>query len=369
LQPRDGRYELRVTNELEEATFVDRLQLIAVDHPADVEVYPHEGLKKPAPAFGLTTTKHARPVAKATEDTGRDVTGRLAQVDREYADGFTLDAIRGYAAPHMLTLDLGSEAAKSVLLMTGWTDYAFSADNVAASHAGRSLTPPRLEVQDASGGWHTAIEDIGIPVGRPQTVVVDLRGTVPAGTHVVRISTNMRIYWDQILVDASGQTFPTRLTRLDPIVAHLAWRGFSAEVTPDGREPYGYDYARVTSVSPWKQMTGRYTREGDVRALLRRVDDQFVLSRPGDEIALSFDAAALPPLAAGLARTFLLYADGYSKEMDLNSASPDTVEPLPFHGMTRYPYAAPEHYPRTPDHDAYIEAYNTRWIVRGVGKP
>ena len=235
-------------------------------------------------------------MVKATDDTGHDVTARLARIDRQYPDGFALDPIRGYAAPHTLTLDLGSDAATSVLLMTGWTDYAFSSDNVAASHSGRALTVPKLEVQDASGAWRTAIEDIGIPVGRPQTVVVDLRGKVPHGTRVVRILTNMRIYWDQILVDASGQTFPTTLTRLDPIVADLRWRGFSAEVTPDGREPFGYDYARVTRVSPWKLMPGRYTREGDVRPLLNRTDDVFVISRPGDEIALSFDATALPPL-------------------------------------------------------------------------
>ena len=37
------------------------------------------------------------------------------------------------------------------------------------------------------------------------------------------------------------------------------------------------------------------------------------------------------------ARTFLLYADGFSKEMDINSASPDAVGPLPFHGMTALP--------------------------------
>src|SRR4030095_13793756 len=34
----NGRYELRVTNELEEALFVDRLQLLAVAHPAGTEV-------------------------------------------------------------------------------------------------------------------------------------------------------------------------------------------------------------------------------------------------------------------------------------------------------------------------------------------
>ena len=53
LKPRDGRYELRVTNELEEAMFVDRLQLIAVDHPADVDAYPNEGLKGRPPAVRL----------------------------------------------------------------------------------------------------------------------------------------------------------------------------------------------------------------------------------------------------------------------------------------------------------------------------
>ena len=82
--------------------------------------------------------------------------------------------------------------------------------------------------------------------------------------------------------------------------------------------------------SPWKVMPGRYTRVGDVRELLLSADDMFVISKPGDEIRLSFDARKLPPLRAGWTRTFLLYADGFSKEMDINSASPDQVWPLPF---------------------------------------
>ena len=60
-----------------------------------------------------------------------------------------------------------------------------------------------------------------------------------------------------------------------------------------------------------------------MRALLGAIDDMFVISAPGDEIALVVRRAALPPLPAGWTRTFLLYADGYSKEMDLHSASPD----------------------------------------------
>ena len=110
-------------------------------------------------------------------------------------------------------------------------------------------------------------------------------------------------------------------------------------------------------------LPGRYTRVGDVLELLTAVDDMFVISPPGDEVAVSFDAGRLPPLPPGWTRTFLLHADGFSKEMDIHSASPDVVEPLPFHGMPGYPYAPPAAYPLTPERAAYLERYNTR-VVR-----
>jgi hypothetical protein len=114
-------------------------------------------------------------------------------------------------------------------------------------------------------------------------------------------------------------------------------------------------------------MPGRYTREGDVRELLAAVDDMFVVSRPGDQIALSF---AAPPAAArseaARARTYFLFAHGYSKEMDINSASPDQALPLPFRTMTSYPYAAPETYPASAAHRDYLERYNTRVVGRSL---
>jgi hypothetical protein len=273
--------------------------------------------------------------------------------------------VRGYADEHTLTLQLDDgvpAGRRTLLLLTGWTDYAWSSDNVAASQAGKAMTTPSLQVRDARGAWKTVIEDIGIPVGRPQTVTVDLTGKFLSASREVRIVTNMRALWDQILVDTSTGDSPARMTRLDPVVANLRWRGFSRETTPDGREPYGYDYEQVSSISPWKLMPGHYTREGDVRELLLNADDMFVISRPGDEISLSFDASKLAPLPRGWTRTFLLYADGFSKEMDINSASPDQVLPLPFHGMTKYPYGASESYPMTAARRAYMERYNTRLV-------
>jgi tetratricopeptide (TPR) repeat protein/predicted nucleotidyltransferase len=365
LKERDGRYELRVTNELEEALFVDRLQLVAVSHPSDVEVYPNEGLGNPSgPGFKLYATRGARPPRAATDERGRDVLARLTRLDRKYVDDFQLLGVRGYAAEHTLTLDLGDvKREHALLLLTGWTDYAFSSNNVAASQRRMEMRPPSLQVKDAAGEWRTVIESIGFPVGRPQTVTVDLTGKFLSASREVRIVTNMRVYWDEALVADSGGESPVRVERLEASDATLRDRGFSAEVTPDGREPYTYDYARVSLASPWKMFTGRYTRLGDVRELLLKTDDMFVVSKPGDELALSFDADALQPLPAGWSRTFLLYADGFSKEMDINSASPHEVAPMPFHKMKRYPYGAPESYPTDEAHQNYLERYNTRVVV------
>jgi len=363
LQARNGRYELRMTNELEEALFFDRVQLVAVDHPSGVEVFPNEGLRSPPrPAFQLTSTRGARPPARAVDGHGHDVLASLASVDRQYPDDFGLLRIRGYAASHELILSLQSGPDKPVLLMTGWTDYAFSNDNVAASQGGVTMSPPSLQVKDRAGEWRTVIEEIGFPVGRPQTVVVNLEGKFLSDSREVRILTNMRIYWDQILVASSVDVARTTVTRVEPVEATLRSRGLSREISPDGREPFGYDYERVSPFVPWKVMTGRYTREGDVRSLLTGTDDLFVISRPGDEVALSF--TALAPPVAGRERTFLLYVHGYSKEMNPRSAVPDTVEPLPFHGMTGYPYGPAEHYPRTKRHRDYQERYNTRVVSR-----
>jgi tetratricopeptide (TPR) repeat protein len=369
LRERGGRYELRITNELEEALFIDRVQLIAVAHPQGTEVYPNEGMTNPPRPFVLYKTRGARPPLAATDEHGHDVLAQISKLDRQFPDDFALDTVRGYASEHALTMKLDEgkgNGARTLLLLTGWTDYSWSSDNVAAAQSGRQARLPALQVRDARGRWRTVIEDIGLPVGRPQTVTVDLTGKFLSPSREVRILTNMRIYWDQVLVDTSSGDFPVRLTRLDPVVADLRWRGFSAEVTPDGREPFGYSYEKVSYTSPWKVMPGRYTREGDVRELLQKTDDVFVISRPGDEVRLSFDAGALPTVPEGWTLTFLLYADGFSKEMDINSASPSQVAPLPFHGMKKYPYTAPEAYPMTEARRALYEKYNTRIVTREV---
>ncbi|MBA2356221.1 MAG: VCBS repeat-containing protein [Acidobacteria bacterium] len=362
LRARDGRYELRITNELEETLFLDHLSLLAVDHPAGVDVFPKEGLvSAPVPALQLQAVIDRRPAARVVDASGDDATVAAAGLDRLFVDGLPRLPIRGYARPHAITIDLGAQTPidGAVLLLTGWTDYAFSSDNVAAAQAGHALHPPALQVRGVDGQWQTIIGEIGVPVGRPQTIVVDLSDRFVGSSREVRITTSMRVYWDQIEVATRADGPAPVVARLPTATADLHWRGFSAVATR--QEPLTFDYAQVSSGSPWKQMPGRYTREGDVRALLEAVDDQFVVARPGDEVAFAVEARALPPLRDGWRRTFILHADGFSKEMDLNSASPDQAWPLPSHRMTRYPT------PASPlDEPAWFTRYNTRVVGRQV---
>jgi tetratricopeptide (TPR) repeat protein len=366
LKERDGRLELRITHELEEVLYVDRLELLAIAHPEGVEVFPNEGLSEEPKPFKLYTGSAAQPPLSAVDDEGRNVLPLVRDLDGRAVDGFPLLPIRGYAETHTLTLDLGKPARSKRLLLTGWTEYAFSSDNVAASQSGLQAQPPVLQARDADGRWKTIVADVGFPVGRPQTIVVDLTGKLAPRSREVRLVTNMCVYWDQIRVDTSAPAALSTPERLPPAVADLRWRGFSAPAKTAGRTTLDFEYRQVTSANTWKMMPGRYTREGDVRPLLSQSDDRFVICRPGDEIGISFDATALLPVPRGWTRTYLLHVDGFSKEMNLHSASPDVVAPLPFHGMKRYPYGPADAPARSEAYLEYLEAYNTRLVFRGL---
>jgi len=334
-----------------------------VDHPAGVELHPAEGMTHTPRAFRLFAARDLR-TPRVADEGGRDWTEAVARIDRRAPEGFRLRPLRGYAEPHAHVLDLAFvPASHTLLLLTAWTDYAFSSDNVAAAQRGWTLAPPVLEVEEGAGEWRTVTTDVGIPVGRPQTIVLDLAGVSYGPSRRLRLRTNMRISWDRIAVGAPADgRFEPR--HLQAVRADLAERGFSAEVRADGRQPLSFDYTSVKASSPWKFLPGQYTRTGDVRDLVSRSDDLFVVSRPGDEVALSFDARRLPSLPTGWTRTFLFYGDGFSKEMDINSSSPDVAGPLPFHGMRSYPYP-PEEASERLRRNAVVQAgYDTRVVWR-----
>jgi hypothetical protein len=342
LRARDGRLELRMVNQLEEVIFVDRARLLAIDHPAPIAIYPNERLlpSPPFPPFEVFAVASERPPASARDDRGEDVRPLLLREDRRWPAGFRLLPFKGYAEEHALVLDPGSipAAARVVLLADAWIDYADSSSNLAAAQAGIALAPPRLEVVGEDGAWRVALPQMGFPAGLPKTLAVDLTDVIPReGDRRIRIVTSMRIYWDRIRFGVIDAGAPLRTTPLDAETAEVRFVGYPALVSADGKPPFGYDYAAAAPTAGWKDFDGAFTRYGDVRELLSSVDDRFATLRHGDEIALRFAADALPPLPDGWARDYLVYADGFGKDMDVNSARPDRVGPLPYHAMSSYP--------------------------------
>ncbi len=374
LQPRGGLYDVRVTEELHEVSYLDQIQLVAVDHPAGIEIFTNEKFKSPPfPDFRLFGVKRRMYPSAARDDHGRDVRELILRRDARYPDGFRRD-LNGRAEIHSLTLDFPNLPAHPVLFLHGWVDWADGSTFVAASQSrAGSLVIPYLQVKDAGGNWRTVIEDMGMPAGKPKTIAVDLAGKFLSSSREIRIVTNLCVYWDEIFLGddvfqsggldsgphAESQT--PRLTRLAPADADLRFRGFSAvAIDPQRRQPEHFDYAIVEPVSAWNPTPGLYTRYGDVTPLVQAIDDCFVIMGSGDELRLRFSPAALPELRPGWQRDFLLFVDGWAKDADPNTAFGGSVEPLPFHAMRGYPYPRGEHYPDDPLHNEYRRVYNTR---------
>ncbi len=124
-----------------------------------------------------------------------------------------LTQFQGFAKPHSLTLDLGEpyRGGPLWLLLHGEVEY-FSANSMyAASQAGVQAISPYVEALDAKGKWVRVVDDMGFPAGGPRTMTADLTGKLPPGTRKIRITTNLQIYWDSILVSRTPQNVGRRL--------------------------------------------------------------------------------------------------------------------------------------------------------------
>ena len=368
LAEKDSNYEIRVTEELREVSYLDHIELIAVDRPAGTEIFTNEKFKAPPfPDFRLYgVNKRIYPVA-AHDSSGRDVLARLLKRDRTYPDGFRRD-YNGVAELHQLDLDFGSAArdGRAVLVLNGWVDWADGSTFRRASQEFKNgLALPYLQVKDANGAWQTVIEDMGIPAGKPKTIAVNLSGKWLSASREVRIVTNLCVYWDEIFLSENAGEPEVQLTHVNAASADLHFRGFSKpRIDPQRQQPEAFDYQTWMPVSMWNPTAGLYTRYGDVQTLLDGVDDRLVIMGSGDELRLLFPARNFPPLKRGWKRDYLLLVDGWAKDGDYNTAFSQSVEPLPFHAMTSYPYPPSQHFPDDAAHHEYRERYNTRPALR-----
>jgi Tfp pilus assembly protein PilF len=369
LVPRDGVYDLRITAELWETHFVDHAALLVVDHPAGTDIYVDERFVVPPPTLAAYPTAPPRPVARAWDDHGQEVTELVRGRDGRYLDTFGRGTYQGVTREHYVDIDLGDDVPSSGplwLIASGWIRPTDSSINVAISQ-GRHAPPQslRLEVPDGQGGWVVARSDLGFPAGKSKTILLDLQDIWRPGTaRRLRLWTNMEVYWDALawapgLPDAELQT-----QRLSPHTAELRYRGFSVVQAADRSSPEVPQYHALEGTAPrWRDLIGYYTRFGDVRELLQAVDDRYVIMNAGDELVLRF--VAPPPPPAGWSRDFVLIGDGWVKDGDYNTTFSRTVLPLPAHDRPDYT-TPPGHLEDDPVYRRHAhdwQRYHTRYIT------
>jgi tetratricopeptide (TPR) repeat protein len=366
----------RFMEPLEEAVYLDQVRVLAVDHPADTDVYPNEyfASNPPYPPFKVVVSHDARPPAAAWDEPGHDVLPDL--LAHRYFGDFVLTQFQGFAQPHSLTLDLGEayRGGPLWLLLHGEVEY-FSANSMyAASQAGVEAISPYVEALVQNGGgsegkWKRVVDDMGFPAGGPRTMTADLTGKLPVGTRKIRITTNLQVYWDSILVDRTRQSAALgnaanwqslRLTPVPLVRADLEFHGYPLKIEGKPAGNVQYIYEKVSATGPYTRPSGTYTRYGDVLPLLTATDDKLAVFGSGDEVQLDFDPANLPALPKGWVRDYFFAANGYEKDMDFYAAEGNYVAPLPFLSMGEYPYTPKKSFPLDDAHVNYLLEYNTR---------
>src|SRR6266545_4338376 len=340
LVPHDGYYDVRITAELWETYYYDQLGLMVVDHPAGTEVFADERFVIPPAKPGITTVTSPHRIARAWDDRGTEVTDLVAKRDEKYLGTFGKGRYQGVTRDHYLELDLGDnvpDGGPLWLIAEGWMHPTDSSINVAISQG--QNTPARslsLEVADGHGGWVVVKSNLGFPAGREKICLFNLTNVFrPGAPRRLRLRTTLEVYWDCVQWAQGLANTKVKITRLDPDTADLHYRGYSVISQANESSPELPDYSHLSaSKQQWRDLVGYYTRFGDIRELLARVDDRYVIMNAGDE--MSFRFAAQPPPPAGWMRDYIVHGDGWIKDGDYNSTFSKTVLPLPYHAKQQY---------------------------------
>jgi Tfp pilus assembly protein PilF len=370
LVPRNGEYDVRLTDEYWETYYLDHYSLLVVDHPADSEIYTDERYYVPAGKPSVIATSVTKPFLRASDDQGMDVTATVRASDSEFLDTFGRGQYQGLTRDHWVELELPSDApasGKLYLVADGWTEDTEESLMKAEEQNGAAHEQElSIEVPAQNGAWKTVRNQLGFPKGRFKTIVLDISDIFRAGcARKLRLRTNLEIYWNRL---AWATDLPNgekiNVQQIYATAADLQYRGFSLITKANSSSPEVAHYEIVqNSDLRWRTQEGYVTRYGDVRELLEKIDDRYVMTSPGDELRMKFPVPPGP--AAGWRRDFILICDGWVKDGDLNSNFSTTVLPLPYHAMKHYdkPPTTLEADPVYRLHSEDWRVYHTRYVT------
>ncbi|MEM1068600.1 MAG: hypothetical protein AAGI63_06880 [Planctomycetota bacterium] len=350
VRPNGDCYEFRITEELWEIAYFDKVALTVVDHPANVDVWTNE---KVGPAEIAEPTIFAfehdnlHDVDSALDTKGQDVSELISRVDKQFVQGFDRRLRQGLCEPHWIDLDFHSamrkelpEGAKTYLVLTGWILPTDTSLNIQIDQ-NPDLGPiefPSVWVPDDSQpeGWRQTIPFMGFPGGKTKTIVVDVTDSLIASDPRLRIRTSAQIYWDcaQLAIQTEPEEFDAEAAAL--VSAEVAIHGYSRRLKGSSRQPEWYDYEEASLAPRWPPLRGRLTQLGDCMDLVSEWDDRMVVISGGDEVRLRFSIPKTP-IKDGWVRDFVLHSVGWDKDADLNTLAGQSSLPLPYREMTEYP--------------------------------
>ncbi|HLN44948.1 MAG TPA: CARDB domain-containing protein [Candidatus Sulfotelmatobacter sp.] len=376
LQASGGYYLINLTQRWDEVFYLDSAYMLVVDHPADQNVYSTMTEQYIDPAYMgniyTVSTNPLKPVSASNElvtfYNGKitnvyntvDALSAITSMDGVYTTGFNGKYSQDWNNQtwNRLTLNLGNlTGAPQIKLVlraivnwgpadsyTNWMNKFYST----TVPDGTEPTPvPFMEVKDINGNWVRVPDSRQIPMP-PDTLarsyVVDLTGLFPSNNYSLRINNFWNVTYDYIGIDTSPQQNLT-IQKIDPQA--VLRQEFSVAGT---------------------MSTGSFTRYGDVTNLLLTEDDKFVIGRQGDSVELKFPTNNLSSPALGMVRDYFFFVAAWFKVEYANYGfGPGhdgfTVDPLPFHNMSGFPYPlATESYPYDSAHNAYLQEFNTRVI-------
>ena len=334
VRPEDGSYRLKLSEPMEEITYLDSASLVAYDLPPGWQVALDErkAVEGPAPTGAPVFYRHEQLPVRATDDAGHDVGELLAHPDgRAVGPAEISPRFIGLARPYGVTVEFGRPIVdgpgRPTLLVDGWIEYPYSQTVFAAWQAGAAYEAPTLEARDASGRWQVVAARFGYPAGMPRRMTFPLPA-LPQGTTALRLRTSQEVYWDRVAI-VYAEPAPATLHRLVlPLrSAALGSEGFARRTLGPQRRPHFDDEARAP-MADTRHPRGWYSGFGPVTPLVTDADEAVAIFGPGEAITLSFDAPerAMPQ---GWTRRLVLDLRGWCKDMDLYTQDGETVEPLP----------------------------------------
>ena len=203
MKMQDGKYIMQITEELWETAYFDQLALVVLDHPRVDQLYVDEKFTLPpyTNTYQLYAVQEKFYPVSAVDGAGTNLLPQILKKDDVYISNFQLGTYQGIAAMHDLIIDPGTSVSTGDLLLylNGWLFPSDASINYSLGQGdGVDVLSPLLQVKDRHGDWVTVIPNLGFPMGKAKTMIVDLTGKFLTNDHRVRIRTNMEIYWDDI---------------------------------------------------------------------------------------------------------------------------------------------------------------------------